>query len=86
MGRLDPGGAVRGEATGGDEEVDVGVVGQGTGPGVEDGEDGGAAADPLGIVGQGLDGGSGLPEEDTVDEALVGAGQGAELGRESERR
>ena len=38
------------------------------------------------IADQGLDGGSGLPEEEAVDEALVGAGQGAEFGRESERR
>ena len=63
----------------------MGVVGQGTGPCVEDGEDGRPAADPLGIPGQELDGGSGLPEEGTVDEALVGAGQGAEFGRESEK-
>ena len=41
--------------------------------------------DPLGIPGQELHGGGSFPEEGTVDEALVRAGQGAEFGRESEK-
>jgi len=48
VGRLDPDGAAGGEAAGGDEEVDVGVVGEGAGPGVEYGENRDATADPLG--------------------------------------
>ena len=62
MGRFDPGGAVGGEAAGGDEEVDVGVVGEGAGPGVEHGENRDAGADPLGVGGKGLDGSGGLTE------------------------
>jgi hypothetical protein len=60
VGRLDPGGTVGGEAAGGDEEVDVGVVGEGAGPGVEHGKNRDAAADPLGIGREGLDGSGGL--------------------------
>jgi hypothetical protein len=82
---LDPRLAVGGKAACGDEQVDVGVERHRAGPGVEDGEDRRLSADPLGVLSEAEDCVSGLVEEERVDEALVGAGDGAELGGQSDR-
>jgi hypothetical protein len=84
MGRLAPGFALIGQPAGGGEEMDVGVVGEITRPGVEHRQDAEFGADPLGIVGEELEGGCGLTQEQVVDGALVRACERAELGGEGE--
>ena len=84
MGGLAPSLALVGQPAGGDEEVNVRMVGEITGPGVEHREDAEGSADPLWIVGEVLEGGCGFAQEQVVDGALVGACERAELGGESE--
>ena len=79
MGALTP-------AAGGDEDVDVRVVGHGAGPGVEHGEETGPGAEVVGIGGefqQRLGRGA---HEHAVDEFLVRSGEGAKLSGEREGR
>jgi len=71
-------------SAGGDEDVDVGVVGHRTGPGVEDSEEAGPGAEVVGIGGefqQRLGCGA---HEHTVDQLLVRSGEGSKLGGERE--
>lgn len=81
---FDPGRPVRGEPTGGDEQMGMGVILERAGPGVQHRQDTGRAADPLRIPGQFLHGGRRFAEERGVDHARVGARHGAEFGRERE--
>jgi len=62
VGWLNPGIPVEGEGAGGDEDVDMGVVGECAGPGVKDGENRDATADPSGIGRKGLDASCSLTE------------------------
>lgn len=80
----DPGRAIRGQATGSDEEMGVGMVLQRPGPGVEHGEDAESTADPSAIIGDGLHRTGGFTQERGVDDTLMPPRHGAELMRERE--
>jgi hypothetical protein len=84
MAREAPGLFVFGEAAGGDEQVDVRVVEQGPGPGVQDAEQAGAGAEVAGIGRQGEQGLGRRPEQEPIEELLVGPGDGPQLGRQGE--
>jgi len=76
--------AVLREPADGDEEMDVGVVIEVAGPGVEDGEDAGSSSNPVRVLGDGQDGGGGGLLNEGVDLALMGAGEAAKFGGEGE--
>lgn len=84
MGGLAPGFALVSQPAGGGEEMDVRMVGEIARPGVEHRQDAEFGADPLWIVGEELEGGCGLAQEQVVNGALVGACERAELGGEGE--
>ena len=71
MSGLDPGRAVCQETSRGDEQMGVGMVFQRPRPGVQDGEDGGGATDPVAILEQLEDSGSGFAEQRGVEDTLV---------------
>lgn len=79
-----PGAPVVLEAAGGDEQVDVRVVGEVAPPGVEDSEDAEGRTDPARIVGQGLEGVRGLADQQVVHHTLVRTSHGTERGRYGE--
>ena len=82
--RWDPARAVSGQSTSGDDAMEVWVVEEGLGPGVEDGDESDVCAEVLGIGSELFEGlGSGV-EEDTVEGALVSQGEGSELLRQGE--
>ena len=60
--------------------MNVGMVGEVTRPGVKHGKDAEGGADPLWIVCELLEGGSGFAQKQVIDGALVGAGEGSQLG------
>lgn len=84
MSGLAPDVTLVGQPAGGGEEVDVGVVGKIARPGMEHRQDAELGADPLGIVSKELEGRCGFAQEQVVNGSLVGAGKGAQLGREGE--
>ena len=67
------------EAAGGDEQVDVRMIFERARPRVQDREDPDRAADPGAIVGEGLHGGRGFPQERGIDDPLVRTRDRAEL-------
>jgi hypothetical protein len=67
MSRLDPGGAIGGEATRSDEEVSVRMILERARPGVKHGKAAEGAADPGAIGGEQLDRSRGLTEKCGVD-------------------
>lgn len=77
MGRLAPGFPVFGQAAPGDEEMDVGVVGEVARPGMKHGKNAEGGADPLRVVCELLESGCGFAQEQVIDRVLVGAGEGA---------
>lgn len=81
---LDPGGPIARESAGGEEEMGVGMEGEGARPGVEHSENAQAATDPLAVVGELLDSGCGLSQEDGIGEVLMGASEPAQFGRQGE--
>jgi hypothetical protein len=64
--------------------MNVGMVGQAAGPGVEDGEDAEASADPLWIMSECLDAGCGFAEQDGIDDPLVAPSERPEFRGEGE--
>ena len=83
---VDPFRAISGEATGGDEHVDVGMEEHGAGPGVEHGKSADARANIAGIGGEPLQGIGGGFHRQAVDFFRMSARQGTQLRRQGEGR
>jgi len=84
VGGFAPSFAAFGQSARGDEEMDMGVVGEVASPGVKHGQDTEGGADPLRIVCEELESRCGLAQEQVVDDALVGPREGSQLGGEGE--
>ena len=80
----DPAGPVRRQAAAGNDDVDVGMVGQRRAPGVQHGGEADARAQMLRIGGDGGQRLGGGPEQQVVDGCLVLEGDGADRGRQGE--
>jgi hypothetical protein len=76
--------AIGAESAGADEHVDVGMVEHRAGPGVEDGQACGAAAEVAGIAGEFEKRLSRGSKQEAVDDPGMGAGQWTERGGQSE--
>src|ERR1044071_1865516 len=84
MGGLAPGLVLVRHSAGGGEEMDVGVVGEIARPGMKHRQDAELGTDPLRIVGEMLKSRCGLAQEQVVDDGLVSACEGPQLGGEGE--
>jgi hypothetical protein len=71
MSRLDPGRAIGGESSRGDEKVGVRMILERARPGVEHREDAGRCADPCAVGGEPLDRSCGFAEQRGIDDGLV---------------
>ena len=80
----DPAFAVGRQAAAGNDDVDMRMMGERRAPGVEDGGEADARAEMFWVGGDGGQRLGGGPEQEVVDDGLVGEGQGAERRRQGE--
>src|SRR5437867_2972842 len=71
-------------AAGRDKDVDVRMIDHGAGPGVKDGEQARPGAEVIGIGREFQERSGGRGKDETVEDLLVRAGQGAKLGGQGE--